>query len=91
MKAAVYHGARDIRLESVPDPSIVDPRDAIVRISRAAICGSDLWFYRGVTQLEPGTRTGHEFVGIVQEVGPEVKSVGPGDAVVAPFAWSDGT
>jgi alcohol dehydrogenase len=91
MKAALYHGAHDIRVEDVPDPSIADPRDAIVRISRSAICGSDLWFYRGVSQLAPGNPTGHEFVGVVEEVGPEVRSVRAGDAVVAPFAWSDGT
>ncbi|MDB5068993.1 MAG: dehydrogenase [Candidatus Eremiobacteraeota bacterium] len=59
MKATVYHGPRDLRLENVPDPSIRDRKDAIVRITRAAICGSDLWFYRGVTQLNPGAHTGH--------------------------------
>jgi alcohol dehydrogenase len=91
MKAAVYYGARDIRVENVPDPAISDPKDAIVRITRAAICGSDLWFYRGVTQSTLGNRTGHEFVGIVQETGGDVRSVRPDDAVIAPFAWSDGT
>jgi threonine dehydrogenase-like Zn-dependent dehydrogenase len=91
MKATVYHGPHDVRVECVPEPSIADPRDAIVRVTRAAICGSDLWFYRGVTQPDPGNRTGHEFVGIVQEVGADVRSVRPGEAVIAPFAWSDGT
>lgn len=91
MKAAVYRGSHDIRLEDVPDAGIVDPRDAVVRISRAAICGSDLWFYRGVSQPEAGRRTGHEFVGVVEDVGPEVQSVRRGDAVISPFAWSDGT
>lgn len=91
MKATVYHGARDVRIENVPDPSVSNPQDAIVRVTRAAICGSDLWFYRGVTELTPGDRTGHEFVGIVQEVGSDVRSVRAGDAVIAPFAWSDGT
>lgn len=91
MKAAVYHGPHDIRLESVPDPSIRDPKDAIVRVTRAAICGSDLWFYRGVSQPETGTRTGHEFVGVVEEVGTDVRSVRKSDVVVSPFAWSDGT
>jgi alcohol dehydrogenase len=90
MKAAVYHGAHDIRLENVSDPSIVNANDAIVRVTRAAICGSDLWFYRGISHPETGSRTGHEFVGVVEEVGPEVGSVRPGDAVIAPFAWSDG-
>lgn len=91
MKATVYHGARDVRLETVPDPRIHDSRDAIVRVTRAAICGSDLWFYRGVTQWTPGDRTGHEFVGIVEETGSDVQSVRPGDAVIAPFVSSDGT
>lgn len=91
MKASVYHGAHDVRLERVPDPVIVDPRDAIVRVTRAAICGSDLWFYRGVTEWTPGDRTGHEFVGIVEETGSEVRTVRPGDPVIAPFVSSDGT
>lgn len=91
MKATVYHGARDVRVETVPDPVIGDSHDAIVRITRAAICGSDLWFYRGITELAPGAHTGHEFVGIVEEVGTDVRTVRRGDLVVAPFAWSDGT
>lgn len=91
MKATVYHGTHDVRLENVPDPRIHDSHDAIVRVTRAAICGSDLWFYRGVTQWTPGDRTGHEFVGIVEEVGPGVRGVQPGDAVIAPFVSSDGT
>lgn len=91
MKATVYHAAGDVRLETVPDPVIKQPTDAIVRVVRAAICGSDLWFYRGVTQWEPGERTGHEFIGIVEEVGKDVRSVRKGDFVVAPFVSSDGT
>ena len=91
MKATVYHGTRDVRVENVPDPAIRDSSDAIVRMTRAAICGSDLWFYRGVTQWDPGDRTGHEFVGIIEETGSDVKNVRRGDAVIAPFAWSDNT
>jgi threonine dehydrogenase-like Zn-dependent dehydrogenase len=91
MKATVYHGARDVRLETVADPVLREPTDAIVRVTRAAICGSDLWFYRGVTQWEPGDRTGHEFIGIVEEVGSDVRTVKPGDFVIAPFVSSDGT
>ncbi|HTU82101.1 MAG TPA: zinc-binding dehydrogenase [Candidatus Acidoferrales bacterium] len=91
MKATVYHGPGDVRVESVPDPRIQDGRDAIVRVTRAAICGSDLWFYRGVTKPAVGNLTGHEFVRIVEEVGSEVRDVRRGDAVIAPFAWSDGT
>ncbi|MDE2481615.1 MAG: alcohol dehydrogenase catalytic domain-containing protein [bacterium] len=91
MKATVYHGARDVRLETVADPIVKEPTDAIVRVVRAAICGSDLWFYRGVTQWEPGDRTGHEFVGVVDAVGSDVRTVKPGDYVIAPFVSSDGT
>ena len=91
MKATVYHGAGDVRLESVPDPVLQHPTDAIVRVKRAAICGSDLWFYRGITQWEPGDRTGHEFVGIVEETGSGVNNVSRGDLVIAPFVSSDGT
>jgi alcohol dehydrogenase len=91
MKATVYHGAHDVRLENVPDPSILAPTDAIVRVTRAAICGSDLWFYRGITTPPSGSRTGHEFVGIVDAVGSDVRTVKPGDHVIAPFMYSDGT
>ena len=91
MKATVYHGARDVRLETVADPVLREPTDAIVRVTRAAICGSDLWFYRGVTQWEPGDRTGHEFVGIVEETGSAVRTLARGDLVIAPFVSSDGT
>lgn len=91
MKAAVYHGTRDVRVENVSDPGIRNAHEAIVRVTRAAVCGSDLWFYRGVTQWTPGDRTGHEFVGIVEETGDDVRSVRAGDAVIAPFVCSDGT
>ncbi len=91
MKATVYHGTRDVRLERVADPAVKEPTDAIVRVTHAAICGSDLWFYRGVTQWEPGDRTGHEFIGIVEETGSDVHSVRRGDYVAAPFVSSDGT
>lgn len=91
MKATVYHGTGDVRLETVADPRIKFPTDAIVRVVRAAICGSDLWFYRGVTQWEPGERTGHEFVGIVEETGANVRTLKKGDYVIAPFVSSDGT
>lgn len=91
MKATVYHGKGDVRLETVPDPVVREATDAIVRVTRAAICGSDLWFYRGVTQWEPGERTGHEFIGIVEETGSDVRSLRKGDRVVAPFVVSDGT
>lgn len=91
MQASVFHAPGDVRVETVPDPAIVEPTDAIVRITRATICGSDLWSYRGVTTWEPGWRTGHEFVGVVEAVGDAVRSVKPGDPVITPFAYSDGT
>lgn len=91
MRAAVFHGNEDIRIDNVPDPSILAPTDAIVRITRTAICGSDLWFYRGQQPYAPGSRTGHEPMGVVEEVGAAVRHLKPGDLVLAPFAISDGT
>ncbi|MBD3161573.1 MAG: alcohol dehydrogenase catalytic domain-containing protein [Candidatus Eisenbacteria bacterium] len=91
MRAAVYHAPGDIRIEEVNDPRIEEPTDAIVRITHTAICGSDLWFYRGQMDYEPGARTGHEPMGVVEAVGSEVRTVKPGDFVIAPFAISDGT
>ncbi len=91
MRAATFHAPGDIRIENVPDPEIQRPTDAIVRITRTAICGSDLWFYRGLTPYEPGWRVGHEPMGIVEEVGADVKDVRKGDLVLVPFAFSDGT
>ena len=85
MKAVVYHGIGDIRLETVKDPSIEEPTDAIVRITASAICGTDLHFVRGTMPgTEPGTILGHEAVGIVEEVGSEVRNLRPGDRVVVP-------
>jgi len=91
MKATVYHAAGDVRVESVPDPKILEPTDAIVRVTHACICGSDLWFYRGEAKWEAGWRTGHELMGIVEDVGSAVRTVAKGDRVLAPFAFSDGT
>ena len=91
MRATVYHGKGDVRVENVPDPTIQQPTDAIVRITHACICGSDLWFYRGLDDWQPGWRTGHEWMGIVEAVGSEVRTVKKGDRVLAPFAFSDGT
>lgn len=91
MKATVFHAKGDVRVDTVPDPQLRAPTDAIVRVVNAAICGSDLWFYRGVSPWEPGWRTGHEFIGVVESVGSEVQHVRPGQAVAAPFAYSDGT
>ncbi len=91
MRATMFHGPGDVRIEEVPDPRIESPTDAIVRITHACICGSDLWPFRGVGSKAPGTRIGHELMGRVEEVGSEVRSVRPGDLVVAPFAISDGS
>jgi len=91
MQAAVFHGPGDIRIERVPDPRIQEPTDAIVRITHTAICGSDLWFYRGQSEYQAGWRTGHEPMGVVEEVGSAVRHVRRGDLVLAPFAISDGT
>jgi hypothetical protein len=85
------YGAGDIRIEDVPDPVIRWPTDAIVRVVASCICGSDLWPYRGVAELDGPRRMGHEFVGVVEDVGHEVRAIGPGDFVVAPFSISDGT
>lgn len=87
----VYYAPGDVRVETVPDPMIQQPTDAIVRITHACICGSDLWFYRGEEEWQPGWRTGHEWIGIVEEVGSEVGTLKKGDRVLAPFAFSDGT
>lgn len=91
MRATVIHGPRDIRLEDVPDPEIRRPTDAIVRVVASCVCGSDLWPYRGVTDTTEPHRIGHEFVGVVEDLGAEVSSLKVGDFVIAPFALSDNT
>jgi threonine dehydrogenase-like Zn-dependent dehydrogenase len=91
MKATVFHGERDVRIETVPDPSIKEPTDAIVRVVNAAICGSDLWPYRGIAKWPEGSRLGHEFTGIVEAVGAGVRGVRVGQFVAAPFSYADGT
>lgn len=92
MRASVIHGPRDVRVEDVPDASIRDSTDALVRVTHACICGSDLWPYRGELMIYGiGGRTGHEFIGIVEDVGPDVHLIKPGDRVIAPFAFSDGS
>lgn len=92
MKAVTWHGKQDIRVEDVPDPAIQEPRDAIVRITSTAICGSDLHLYGGkVIKMQEGDILGHEPMGVVEEVGPEVTSLAPGDRVVIPFNISCGS
>jgi len=85
------YGVHDVRVETVPDARIVEPTDALVRVTRACICGSDLWPYNSMPASETGNRMGHEFIGVVESIGRDVRTVKKGDLVVAPFAWSDGT
>lgn len=91
MRAAIYQGAGQVVVEDVPDASLGAETDAVVRVLRSCVCGSDLWAYRGVIQRQPGSRLGHEFIGTVEEVGGAVSTVHRGDLVVAPFQWSDNT
>ncbi|MEU7031828.1 zinc-dependent alcohol dehydrogenase family protein [Streptomyces sp. NPDC014779] len=91
MRATTIHAPFDMRVEDVPDPVVKEPGDVVVRVLRACICGSDLWAYRGEAARQPGQRIGHEFLGLVEETGPEVRGFARGDLVVAPFVWSDGT
>jgi threonine dehydrogenase-like Zn-dependent dehydrogenase len=92
VKALTWHGRRDVRVETVPDPAIREPTDAIVRITSSGICGSDLHLYEVLGPfLEPGDILGHEPMGIIEEVGPEVTELKPGDRVVIPFNISCGT
>lgn len=91
MRATVIHGAGDVRIEDVPDPVLRQPTDAVLRVLRACICGSDLWPYRSMEPSPEGRRIGHEFLGIVEDTGPDVPRFARGDLVVAPFVWSDGT
>jgi threonine dehydrogenase-like Zn-dependent dehydrogenase len=91
VRGAVMHAPGDVRLEQRDDPTIVDPTDAIIRVSAACICGSDLWPYRGVERFENPMPMGHEYVGVVEEVGSEVEDIKPGQFVVGSFFASDNT
>lgn len=92
MRALVWHGSGDVRAETVPDPTIVDPTDAIIRVTSTCICGSDLHLYDGyMPTMEPGDVIGHEPMGIVEEVGSAVTKLKPGDRVVVPFTISCGS
>jgi threonine dehydrogenase-like Zn-dependent dehydrogenase len=83
--------AGDVRIEDVPDAHLIEATDALVRVSHAAICGSDLWPYKSMEPTESGRRMGHEFIGLVEAVGDDVRTVKPGELVVSPFLWADGT
>jgi len=91
MRATFMYGAGDVRVIDVPDPVIQQPTDAIVRVVRACICGSDLHPYHSMPVTPGGSSMGHEFIGVVEDTGEDVSSVKKGDLVIAPFAWSDGT
>ena len=91
MRATLIHGAGDIRIEDVPDPIIKQPTDAVVRVVRSCICGSDLHPYGSMPASDAPRRIGHEFIGVIEDTGTDVSTVSKGDLVVAPFAYSDGT
>ncbi|WP_345474223.1 alcohol dehydrogenase catalytic domain-containing protein [Glutamicibacter ectropisis] len=91
MRAAVMYSAGDIRIDTVADPQLQQPTDAVVRVVAGCICGSDLWPYASMEASATGSRMGHEFVGVVEQVGDEVKGIAVGDFVIAPFVASDGT
>lgn len=91
MRAIVIHGAGDVPIRNVPDPIIQQPTDALVRVVRACIRGSDLWPYGSMEASEHGQRIGHEFLGVIEDVGIDVTGFSRGDLVVAPFVWSDGS
>src|SRR3954468_15219071 len=91
MRATVMYAAGDVRVQHVPDAAIVEPTDAVVRVTRACICGSDLWPYRGMSPSKEGQQMGHEAIGVVEAVGTDVRTLSRGDAVIMPFACSDGT
>ena len=90
MRATLMHKAHDVRIESIPDAAIQKPTDAVIRITRACICGSDLWPYNGGPNVE-GQGMGHESIGVVEEVGNDVQRIRRGQVVVMPFAYSDGS
>jgi threonine dehydrogenase-like Zn-dependent dehydrogenase len=93
MRATVMHKARDVRVETIPDATIQHPTDAVIRITRACICGSDLWPYNDLQpdSVPGGRRMGHEAIGIVEAVGSDVHRIKPGQIVIMPFAYSDGS
>lgn len=91
MRGTVLYGPYDVRSEELPDPTIVEPTDVIIRLPATCICGSDLWPYRGVAPVTRATPMGHEYAGIVEEVGSAVRTIRPGQFVVGSFFASDNT
>src|ERR1700712_449193 len=90
MRATYIYGAGDVRVIDAPDPAIQQPTDALVRVTRACVCGSDLHPYHSRPASSKGSSIGHEFIGVVEEVGSQVSTLSPGDFVIAPFAVSCG-
>ena len=90
MRATVMFGAGDVRIENVSDAAIIEPTDALVTVTRACICGSDLWPYKTMEHSDIGRVMGHEAIGVVEAVGRDVRTIKNGDLVVMPFAYSDG-
>jgi threonine dehydrogenase-like Zn-dependent dehydrogenase len=91
MKGAVLHGPRDIRIEERDEPRILEPTDAVIRLAAACVCGSDLWPYRGIQPITEPTPMGHEYVGVVEEIGSQVKNIKVDEFVVGSFFASDNT
>jgi threonine dehydrogenase-like Zn-dependent dehydrogenase len=91
MRATLMYGAGDVRVEDVADAELKDSTDALVRVVRACVCGSDLHPYHQMPKSDQGTPMGHEFIGVVEEIGSQVSTLKRGDFVIAPFAYSDGT
>src|SRR5689334_22447123 len=91
MRGAVLHAPRDVRVEQRDSPTIIEPTDAVIRLSATCVCGSDLWPYRGIETVDGPSPMGHEYVGIVEEIGSEVGKVRPGEFVVGSFVASDNT
>ena len=91
MRATLIYGAGDVRVETVPDPKLQEPTDAVVRILRSCVCGTDLHPYRSMPTSPEGVPMGHEFLGVIEDVGADVATLRHGDLVIAPFAYSDGT
>ena len=91
MRATVIHAPGDIRVENLPEPKILAPTDAVIRTVAACVCGSDLWDYRGINPVTQPTPIGHEYVGVVEETGAEVRDIKPGQFVIGSFFASDNT
>src|SRR3989441_9960192 len=91
VQAAIFRGAFDIQVEQIPDAAILEPTDAVVQITHGCICGTDLWPYRGQGPYQPGWQIGHEWMGMVMDVGREVRTIKRGDRVIASYDFCDGT